>query len=49
MKGISPTGVWGYPSRASAEKGAKWFDEAVDHCVERIRTLKGAFSKLTPI
>jgi creatinine amidohydrolase len=49
MKGISPTGVWGYPSRADAEKGAKWFDEAVDYCVQRIQTLKEAFSKLTDI
>jgi creatinine amidohydrolase len=43
MKGISPTGVWGRPSQASAEKGAKWFEEAVEYCTDRIRTLKGAF------
>jgi len=44
MKGISPTGVWGYPSRASAAKGARWFDEAVEYCVQRVRTLKDAFA-----
>jgi creatinine amidohydrolase len=49
MKVISPTGVWGYPSRAGTEKGAKWFAEAVDYCVQRIQTLKGAFPKLTDI
>lgn len=49
MKGISPTGVWGYPSRAGAEKGERWFDEAVDYCAQRVQTLKLAFSKLTDI
>jgi creatinine amidohydrolase len=44
MRRISPTGVWGHPSRASAEKGAKWFAEAVEYSVQRIRVLKEAFS-----
>jgi creatinine amidohydrolase len=43
MRGISPTGVWGHPSRATAEKGAKWFGEAVEYSVQRIRDLKQAF------
>jgi len=37
--------VWGYPSRATAEKGAKWFAEAVDYSVRRIRNLKDAFER----
>jgi creatinine amidohydrolase len=45
MKGISPTGVWGCPSRATAEKGAKWFAEAVEYSVRRIRSLKEAFER----
>jgi len=45
MRGISPSGVWGYPSRATAEKGAKWFAEAVDYSVRRIRNLKDAFER----
>jgi creatinine amidohydrolase len=45
MRGISPTGVWGYPSRGTAEKGAKWFAEAVEYSVQRIRSLKHAFKR----
>jgi creatinine amidohydrolase len=45
MRGISPTGVWGYPSRGTAEKGAKWFAEAVEYSVQRIRSLKQAFKR----
>jgi creatinine amidohydrolase len=43
MKGISPTGVWGYPSRATAAKGEKWLAEAVEYSLQRIRNLKEAF------
>ena len=45
MKGISPTGVWGYPSRAAAQKGEKWFAEAVDYSLQRIKALKAAFER----
>ena len=45
MRGISPTGVWGYPSRGTAEKGAKWFAEAVEYSLQRIRSLKQAFER----
>lgn len=45
MKGISPTGVWGYPSRAGAEKGERWFAEALEYCERRIRSLKAAFQR----
>jgi creatinine amidohydrolase len=44
MRGISPTGVWGRPSLATAEKGARWFSEAVEYSLQRIRSLKAAFS-----
>ena len=44
MRGISPTGVWGRPSRASAGKGSKWFAEAVEYSVQRISDLKEGFS-----
>jgi creatinine amidohydrolase len=40
MRGISPTGVWGRPSRATAEKGARWFAEAVEYSTQRIGNLK---------
>ena len=43
MRGISPTGVWGYPSRGTAEKGARWFAEAVEYSVRRIRSLVEGF------
>jgi creatinine amidohydrolase len=39
MKGCSPRGVWGYPSRAGAEKGRRWFEEAVEYCCRRVREL----------
>jgi creatinine amidohydrolase len=42
MKAISPTGVWGLPSLASAEKGARWFSQAVEYCLARILELKEA-------
>jgi creatinine amidohydrolase len=45
MGGISPTGVWGRPSRATAEKGAKWFAEAVEYSVRRIQSLKKGFRR----
>jgi len=43
MRGISPTGVWGRPSRATAAKGAEWFAEAVEYTTRRIRLLKERF------
>jgi len=43
MRGISPTGLWGRPSRATEEKGAKWFSEAVEYSTQRIRDLKAHF------
>jgi creatinine amidohydrolase len=43
MKKISPEGVWGYPTRATVEKGRHWFEQAVAYSAERIRTLKQAF------
>ena len=43
MKKICPEGVWGLPSRATAEKGETWFREGIDYCVERIETLMAHF------
>ena len=39
MKRISPRGVWGYPSRADPGKGERWFRQAVDYSVGRVRAL----------
>lgn len=33
---LSPTGVWGMPSHASAEKGGKLFELMIEHCVNYI-------------
>ncbi len=39
MKGVSPTGLWGFPSKATAEKGEKWLRQSVDYCTGRIEKL----------
>jgi len=39
MQGVSPTGLWGFPSKATAEKGEKWFRQSVDYCTGRIEKL----------
>jgi creatinine amidohydrolase len=46
MRAISPEGVWGYPSEATREKGERWFREAVEYCVGKIRGLKRRFDQL---
>ena len=43
VKGLSPEGVWGYPTRATAEKGRKWFEEAVRYSVRRVEELVRGF------
>jgi len=43
MKGVSPTGVWGAPSGASAEEGEALLREATRRAVEYIR---GTFAEL---
>ncbi len=48
MKGISPEGVWGYASRASAEKGREWFYEGVSYLVERYNRIIEKFQSLPP-
>lgn len=45
MKRISPQGVWGYPSRATAEKGRRWYGELIRYCCDRIETLRGFFEQ----
>jgi creatinine amidohydrolase/Fe(II)-dependent formamide hydrolase-like protein len=46
MKGLSPEGVWGYPSEATREKGERWFGEAVDYCFARAKGLRRRFDLL---
>ena len=46
MKGLSPEGVWGYPSEATREKGERWFREAVDYCIARVKTLREGFDRI---
>ena len=41
---LSPEGVWGYPSHASAEKGKLAIDAAVKHTIAYIR---GEFAYLS--
>jgi creatinine amidohydrolase len=45
MKRISPQGVWGNPSRATAAKGEAWLREAVQYTVDRVRALVEAFEE----
>jgi creatinine amidohydrolase len=45
MKRISPEGVWGYPGRASREKGKVWFDQLVRFCVERTNLVREEFER----
>jgi creatinine amidohydrolase/Fe(II)-dependent formamide hydrolase-like protein len=42
MRRITPTGVWGYPTRATAGKGARWFAEGVERSAARITRLRDA-------
>ena len=46
VRGISPSGVWGHPSRASRDKGERWFEEGVRYLAGRIRELMGRFEEL---
>ncbi|MCX7787435.1 MAG: creatininase family protein [Spirochaetes bacterium] len=45
MKDLSPEGVWGYPTKSTAEKGKRFFGLLVEYCVERIRSLQKTFEK----
>jgi len=45
MKTLSPEGVWGYPSKATADKGKRFFGTLVEYCAERIRSLQRAYEK----
>ncbi len=40
MKGLSPDGVWGYATRATRERGERWFGEGIDYLVGRYKTLR---------
>ncbi len=45
---LSPTGVWGYPSRASAEKGRLAVEAAVNASVEYINRTLGFLGQVRP-
>lgn len=36
---VTPTGVWGYPTRATAEKGKRWLDEGVARVEAKARSV----------
>lgn len=44
MKTLSSQGVWGYPTKATAEKGKAFFDTLVKYCASRIQELKNQFT-----
>jgi creatinine amidohydrolase len=37
LAGVSPTGIWGAPSKASAAEGEKLLQEAASQAVDQIR------------
>ena len=45
VKVLSPHGVWGYPTRATPEKGRRWFEEAVGYGTRRIGELTRGFEQ----
>lgn len=45
MKDLSPMGVWGYPTKATVEKGRKFFEILVEYCAERILSLQRAYEE----
>lgn len=48
MKLLSPEGVWGYPTRATVEKGKRFFAILVEYCAQRIQFLQRAYeSRMT--
>ena len=40
MKRVTPTGVWGYPTRGTAEKGRRWLEEGIAKSSEKIAHLR---------
>lgn len=45
MKELSPEGVWGYPSKATPEKGKRFFETLVTYCADQIRSLQRAYGE----
>jgi creatinine amidohydrolase len=45
MKRVSPDGVWGLPTKASAEKGEQYLKELLEYSIDRIRFLDAEFEK----
>ena len=46
LKELSPEGVWGYPTKATAETGKAFFETLLEYCTSRIRELVEKYSKL---
>jgi creatinine amidohydrolase len=40
MKRLTPTGVWGYPTRGTAEKGRRWLEEGITTSAAKIARLR---------
>lgn len=40
MKSLTPTGVWGYPTRGTAEKGRRWLEEGIAKSAAKITRLR---------
>ncbi len=47
MKGLSPDGVWGYATRATREKGERWFNEGVNYLINRYVRVKEKFENFS--
>ncbi len=45
VKRITPSGVWGTPSKAEAGKGERWLAQSVAYCVARVRELVSYFER----
>jgi creatinine amidohydrolase len=41
---VTPTGVWGYPTRATAEKGKRWLEEGVAKSAAKARAAIAALA-----
>jgi creatinine amidohydrolase len=46
MKRLTPTGVWGYPTRGTAEKGRRWFEEGIAKSAAKIARLREGCKKM---
>lgn len=47
MRRLTPTGVWGTPTRATAEKGRRWLEEGIAKSAARIARLRDGCERTT--